>query len=155
MLPGGPQAGRPAAIRNPMDRRLPRQARVRARAEFDRVFGEGRRTGTPLLALHLHRDDQPPRLGLAVSRKVDRRAVGRNRIKRALREEFRALRAGLPAAAYVVVARAAAATASRAELRAAFHDALRRAGALPAPDLTGTMPAASPVPVTTPRPTGE
>jgi len=155
MTPGGLNDGRPAAIRTPMDRRLPRQARVRVRAEFDRVFGEGRRTGTPLLALHLHRDGQPPRLGLAVSRKVDRRAVGRNRIKRALREEFRVLRARLPGAAYVVVARAAAATASRAELRAAFHDALRRAGALPAPDLTGTMPAASPVPDPTPRPAGE
>ena len=155
MTPGGPHAGRPAAIRNPMDRRLPRQARVRVRAEFDRVFGEGRRTGTPLLALHLHRDGLPPRLGLAVSRKVDRRAVGRNRIKRALREEFRALRARLPAAAYVVVARAPAATASRAELRAAFHDALRRAGALPAPELGGTMPAAFPVHDPTPRPAGE
>ena len=155
MRHAGPHAGRPAAIRNPMDRRLPRQARVRVRAEFDRVFGEGRRTGTPLLALHMHRDGLPARLGLAVSRKVDRRAVGRNRIKRALREEFRALRARLPAAAYVIVARAPAATASRAELRAAFHDALRRAGALPAPDLTGTMPAAFPVPDPTPRPAGE
>ena len=155
MTPGGPHAGRPAAIRNPMDRRLPRQARVRVRAEFDRVFGEGRRTGTPLLALHMHRDGLPARLGLAVSRKVDRRAVGRNRIKRALREEFRALRAALPPAAYVVVARPAAAGATRVALRAAFHDALRRAGALPAPDPTGTMPDSPHLPVLTPHPAGE
>ena len=155
MPPGGLQPGRPAAIRTAMDRRLPRQARVRVRADFDRVFGEGRRTGTPLLALHLLRDGQPARLGLAVSRKVDRRAVGRNRIKRALREEFRALRAALPAAAYVVVARPAAATASRTALREAFHDALRRAGALPAPEAGVTMPAASPPTVPTPRPSGE
>ncbi|WP_449284006.1 ribonuclease P protein component [Luteimonas yanweni] len=126
-----------------MNRRLPRQARVRVRAEFDRVFGEGRRTGTPILALHLHHDGQPARLGLAVSRKVDRRAVGRNRIKRALREEFRSLRATLPDAAFVIVARPAAASASRTVLRAAFHDALRRAGALPAPGPDGTMPAAA------------
>lgn len=150
MTAGGPQAGRPVASRVPMDRRLPRQARVRVRADFDRVFSEGRRTGTPLLALHLLRDGQPARLGLAVSRKVDRRAVGRNRIKRALREEFRALRAALPAAAYVVVARPAAASASRVALRDAFHDALRRAGALPVPHPGVTMPAASPVPVQTP-----
>jgi len=30
-----------------------------------------------------------PRLGMAVSRQVDRRAVGRNRIKRVIRESFR------------------------------------------------------------------
>ena len=120
MTPGGPDAGRPSVTPTPMDCRLPRQARVRARADFDRVFGEGRRTGTPLLALHLHRDGQPARLGLAVSRKVDRRAVGRNRIKRALREEFRAIRASLPAAAYVLVARPAAASASRQALRRAL-----------------------------------
>ncbi|QDW66753.1 ribonuclease P protein component [Luteimonas granuli] len=138
-----------------MDRRLPRQARVRVRADFDRVFSEGRRTGTPLLALHLLRDNHPARLGLAVSRKVDRRAVGRNRIKRALREEFRALRAALPDAAFVVVARPAAATAPRTALRAAFLDALRRAGALPASGPGGTMPAASPVPDPTPCPSGE
>lgn len=155
MTAGGAQAGRPVASPVPMDRRLPRQARVRVRADFDRVFSEGRRTGTPLLALHLLCDGQPARLGLAVSRKVDRRAVGRNRIKRALREEFRALRDRLPPAAYVVVARHPAATATRVALREAFHDALRRAGALPAPEAGVTMPAASPVHVPTPRPSGE
>ncbi|MEN1928692.1 ribonuclease P protein component [Luteimonas sp. MJ250] len=153
-----------------MNRRLPRQARVRVRAEFNRVFGDGRRTGTPILALHLLHDGQPARLGLAVSRKVDRRAVGRNRIKRALREEFRALRARLPDAAFVIVARPAAAGATRTVLREAFHDALRRAGALPAPESGGTMPAAPlPIPAATsaipapaadlpdptPRPAGE
>ena len=154
MHPGGPNPGRPAVSPASMDRRLPRQARVRVRADFDRVFGDGRRTGTPLLALHLLRDGQPARLGLAVSRKVDRRAVGRNRIKRALREEFRSLRAALPPAAYVLVARPAAAAASREALRAAFYDALRRAGALPAPDAGGTMPAASPLTDPPPRSSG-
>lgn len=155
MTAGGLHSGRPAASHVPMDRRLPRQARVRVRADFDRIFGEGRRTGTPLLALHLLRDGKLARLGLAVSRKVDRRAVGRNRIKRALREEFRALRDVLPPAAYVVVARHAAASATRVALRMAFHDALRRAGALPAPEAGVTMPAASPVHVPAPRSSGE
>ena len=43
-------------------------ARVRARAEFDRVFADGRRTSDPLFALHWLRDGAPARLGLAVSR---------------------------------------------------------------------------------------
>lgn len=154
MSAGGPR-GRPAANPDSMDRRLPRQARVRVRADFDRVFAEGRRTGTPLLALHLLRDGRPARLGLAVSRKVDRRAVGRNRIKRALREAFRELRARLPDGAYVLVARPPAAQASGVALRQAFHDALRRCGALPAPEAGVTMPAASPDPDLTPRPAGE
>ncbi|MHC4232399.1 MAG: ribonuclease P protein component [Planctomycetota bacterium] len=34
-------------------------------------------------------DKQHPRLGMAVSRQVDKRAVGRNRIKRVIRESFR------------------------------------------------------------------
>ena len=34
-------------------------------------------------------DKQYPRLGMAVSRQVDKRAAGRNRIKRVIRESFR------------------------------------------------------------------
>src|SRR5690606_24298321 len=59
----------------------PRAARVRAKAEFARVFEQGRRVAEPMLALHWLADDAPARLGMAVSRKVDPRAVGRNRIK--------------------------------------------------------------------------
>ena len=134
-----------------VDTRLPRSARVRARAEFDRVFKDGRRTSDPLLSLHWLRDDVPARLGLAVSRKVDPHAVGRNRIKRVLRAQFRALRAQLPAGAYVLVARSAAAKVEAATLRNTFLSLLRRAGALPTGDAGGTMPAA-PHPRHTPPP---
>jgi ribonuclease P protein component len=118
-------------------------ARVRARAEFDLVFADGRRTSDPLFALHWLRDDAPARLGLAVSRKVDPHAVGRNRIKRVLRDAFRQLRAQLPPGAYVLVARGAARRADNATLRASLHSLLKRAGALPAIDAGGTMPAAA------------
>lgn len=124
---------------------FPRQARVRARSEFDAVFTKGRRSATPMLSVHVLGDDQPARLGLAVSRKVDTRAVVRNRIKRILRDTFRRQRHGLAGGAYVVVARAPSATASPAALRAAFNDALRRAGAFRTPG-TGTMPASDPPP---------
>lgn len=120
--------------------RFPRTARVRARAEYGCVFEQGRRHNHPLFALHLMRDDAPARLGLAVARKVDPRAVGRNRIKRVLRDHFRRIRAQLPPGAYVLVARAPAARASSPELRAAFEQLLRRADALPPPSPTGTMP---------------
>ena len=122
---------------------------MRAKVEFDRVFADGRRNAEPLLALHRLDDGQPPRLGLAVSRKVDPHAVGRNRIKRVLRDRFRHLRGLLGAGAYVVVARGAAAQADNAALRDAFERLLHRAGALPATPPAGTMP---PPPPTTPRP---
>lgn len=124
-----------------MSAAFPRQARVLARAHFDRVFAEGRRTASPLMALHWHRDGDPPRLGLAVSRKVDPNAVGRNRIKRQLREQFRQLRSSLRPGSYVVVARRAAASATGAELREGLRSVLQRAGALPAPSAGVTMPA--------------
>lgn len=123
--------------------RYPRSARVRARPEFDAVFNRGRRAAANgLFALHHLPADHPARLGLAVSRKVDKRAVVRNRIKRVLRDHFRRERHALPAGDYVVVARAGAARASGAEITSAFRHALRRV-ALPPSIPGGTMPPAS------------
>ena len=120
--------------------RFPRTARVRAQSDYARAFERARRTSHPLLTLHWHRAATPPRLGLAVSRKVDARAVARNRIKRVLRERFRLLRAQLAGGDYVVVARVGASTARAEQLAEAFVQTLRRAGALPAPAVDGTMP---------------
>jgi ribonuclease P protein component len=132
---------------------FPRSARVRTSAEYARVFDTARRTAAPMLALHYAAGGQAVRLGLAVSRKVDKRAVGRNRIKRALREQFRSLRLQLPPGDYVLVARPPAAAASPAQLRQTFHGLLVRAGALPAPDAGGTMrpaPSSPPSSLSTP-----
>ena len=123
---------------------FPPAARVRAKAEFDRVFEAGKRTAEPLLALHRLDDGAPSRLGLAVSRKVDPHAVGRNRIKRVLRDAFRKLCGELGTGAYVIVARPAAAKADNPALRAAFLRVLQRAGALPPLAAAGTMPPAHP-----------
>lgn len=127
---------------------FPRSARVRARAEFDRIFKQGRRVAAPTLALHCLAQGPVPRLGLAVSRKVSPHAVVRNRIKRVLRDEFRHIAASLPPGDYVLVARPGAATKAPTALRAEFLALLARAGALPPPTAGGTMPAAS-VSVTT------
>ncbi|KAF1686836.1 ribonuclease P protein component [Pseudoxanthomonas broegbernensis] len=123
--------------------RFPRGARVRSRADYTRVFDGGRRLGDALLGLHWLPGDGEPRLGQAVSRKVDPRAVGRNRIKRILRETTRRIRPQLAGGDYVVVARPAAARASHAQIAAALTRLLRKAGALPAPVADGTMPAAA------------
>lgn len=121
---------------------FPPAARVRAKVEFDRVFKDGKRSADPMLALHRLDDGASPRLGLAVSRKVDPHAVGRNRIKRVLRDAFRHARPQLGPGAYVIVARPGAAQADNPRLRATFLRLLQRAGALPAPSVAGTMPPA-------------
>ena len=132
---------------------FPRTARVRAKAEFARVFESGVRRAEPAFALHWLAGPDGARLGLAVSRKVDRRAVGRNRIKRALRESFRLRRAQLAPGAYVVVARAGAAGLDHAAIDAALARLLARIGALPASAAAGTMRAPPPPsPTATPDP---
>ena len=133
--------------------RFPPSARVRAKAEFARVFDAGNRRADPLMALHWLADDGPARLGLAVSRKVDPNAIGRNRIKRVLRDSFRKLRPQLRAGAYVVVARAAARRADNPALRRAFRSLLERSGALPLSSPAGTMrPACEPPPESPSKP---
>lgn len=127
-------------------RAFPRPARVRRKAEFTQVFEHGKRTAEPLLALHWLADAGVPRMGLAVSRKVDARAVGRNRIKRVLRDVFRHQRPALAGGAYVFVARPAAAKADASTLRATCVRLLKRAGALPQTPVAGTMPPATSLP---------
>ena len=124
--------------------RFPRAARVRAKAEYGRVFESGKRTADPLMALHWLADQNPPRLGLAVSRKVDPHAVGRNRIKRVLRDVFRRLRTQLADGDYVVVARRTASETGNQALAEGFVNLLQRAGALPQAGADGTIPSAAP-----------
>ena len=121
-------------------KRFPRSARVRTRAEYTSVFNGARRVSDPLMTLHWLKADSPARLGLAVSRKVDTRAVGRNRIKRVLRNATRHLLPCLAGGDYVIVARSAAKAASNQQVQEAFERLLRRAGALPAAGSDGTMP---------------
>lgn len=131
----------PAAMNTDPRMRFPRTARVRVSAQYMRAFEQGKRLSDPLFGLHHRADaDVPARLGMAVSRKVDTRAVVRNRIKRVLRETLRPLLPAMPGGDYVFVARSAAAKAAAPQLRAAIHGLLRRAGALPPPSPGGTMP---------------
>ncbi len=85
--------------------RLPKQARLRCKPEFDRVFQNGRKVVDRHLVawiLPLAHTSGPSRIGLVVSRKVGN-AVVRNRTKRLLREAFRHLAPGIPHPVEIVI----------------------------------------------------
>jgi len=94
----------------PSGGRAPRRRRLSRSAEFERVYRQGRSKANRFLVLYAFpreaaADDDGPRLGLSVSRRVGG-AVDRTRVKRVLREAFWAEAERLPAGAdYVVVAR--------------------------------------------------
>ncbi len=109
--------------------RYPRAARLRRRREFLAVQQRGRRLyAGEVLVLALDTGGGEARIGITVSSKVAN-AVGRNRVKRWVREAFRAVRADLPAIDLVVIARRGAAEmglAGAARALAAARDALGR-----------------------------
>lgn len=96
--------------------RLPRTARLLSGAQFKAVFAARRSCGNALFRVHYTPSDQA-RLGMAVSRRISKRAVDRNRIRRQIRESFRLWRDRLAPMDYVVVARSAARQADRRALR--------------------------------------
>ena len=122
--------------------RFPRRAHLRASAEFQAVFGEGKRVSGAYLRLQarLHADAELARLGLTVSKRVSKLAVVRNRLRRLLREVFRQQRATLPAGDYVLIAKPEAARADNAALRADLLSLFERARTLKRVTPPGTMP---------------
>jgi ribonuclease P protein component len=99
--------------------RHPRSARLLRPADFARLRESGRRLSSQQLSIQYCKRDEPgARLGMAVSRRVSKLAVVRNRIRRQVRENFRLHRARLPACDILVIARQSAATQSNAQLRA-------------------------------------
>lgn len=69
---------------------LPHQHRLTEKRAFHEIFEKPCVASDPCFKiLAKHNGQDCSRLGMAVSRKVDRRAVQRNRLKRLVRESFR------------------------------------------------------------------
>jgi len=96
---------------------------------FTAVFDHRTRMHTPHFSAHVAPNGQGhPRLGMSVSRKVSKKAVERNRIKRVIRESFRRHQRQLSATDYVVVAKSGAAGQHTPRLRSELDNMWVRAG---------------------------
>ena len=73
---------------------LPKQFRLKKRLAFKatyKVKNSSHKGGVTLFAGILKKDDFPTKVGFVVSKKVHKRAVKRNRLKRLMRESYRIL----------------------------------------------------------------
>ena len=102
-------------------RGFPRDLRLSGPRDFARVFAEGcRLPRNALLLIACPNALGAPRLGLAVAKRHVRRAVDRNRLKRVIRESFRAHQHTLGGIDVVVLVRGDAASNPNDRLRAAL-----------------------------------
>ena len=89
---------------------------------FDNVFQNGQRSADRFFTILFHQNAlNGPRLGFVISKQKVRLAVGRNRLRRLVRESFRLRAAGLPAVDLVVLARDATTAAANGELFASLE----------------------------------
>ncbi|HET6430907.1 ribonuclease P protein component [Dyella sp.] len=105
---------------------LPREARLCRAGDFAALRQASGRFGGRCFSVRYRPNALGhPRLGLAISKRVSKRAVERNRIKRLARESFRRIQHELPAVDMVIMAREQASGLPGSELLAEL-DALWR-----------------------------
>ncbi|HUA80800.1 MAG TPA: ribonuclease P protein component [Dyella sp.] len=85
---------------------LPREARIRRAGDFAVLRQDSGRLGGRCFSVRYRQNDVgQARLGLAISKRVSKLAVDRNRLKRLVRESFRRARHRLPPVDLMVMAR--------------------------------------------------
>jgi len=102
---------------------FPRRARLLSGRDFQSVFKgtQGRSSDKLLTVLAKHNGTNQARLGLAISKRFIKTAVGRNRLKRLIRDSFRRHQSLLAGLDVVVINREGALKASNLELTTAIE----------------------------------
>ncbi|MGI9310847.1 MAG: ribonuclease P protein component [bacterium] len=101
---------------------------MRDAARFTEIFAHKQRMHATYFNAHTAPNDLGfARIGLAVSRRVSKRAVERNRVKRIIRESFRRRQLALGAVDYIVIAKTGAAAQPSRALHAELDHLWQRA----------------------------
>ena len=109
----------------------PRTASLRQPAEFTALRRQGKRMAARFFQTQYRlTESADARLGMAVSKRVSKRAVVRNRIRRLIRESFRLNRAKLPPCDVLLIAQTTAAAQTSNDLRADLEGLWQRLAAL-------------------------
>ena len=130
MQPAEPLATEKKATNgNDANRRFRRSSRLADKASFSRVFEKAERSRDKMFTvLYRPNGTGEPRLGLAIAKKHCRPAVGRNRLKRIIRESFRHHRSALGGLDIVVLNQPAATRAGNKALFDSLEDHWQRCG---------------------------
>ena len=119
---------------------LPCEARLRRAGDFAALREASGRLGGRCFSVRYRQNDLGrPRLGLAISKRVSKRAVDRNRIKRLVRESFRRIQHDLPPIDLMVMARATAVGLPGSELLTELDGLWRRLKPLKSEQAAGTI----------------
>jgi ribonuclease P protein component len=95
---------------------------MRRPAEFKRAYAAGKRLGNEFFTVNAQPNGLTcARLGMSIAARILRRAVDRNRLRRLIRESFRAHQLRLPALDIVIGVRAGVKAVDNARLRSALE----------------------------------
>lgn len=105
------------------------QERLTKGSDFKQVYGSGKSIADRLLVLYRLPCEGELRLGISVSKKVQKGSVGRNRLKRLVRESFRQLSPRLRRGYHlIVIVRVAAKNATYEQLLQSLFGLCQRSG---------------------------